>query len=256
MKRLPYKIATIALSTALLVNCATADIIKKNPEYRLEKEMKREGYRKESVNENLEETALIFLGWHTEIYHMKRLYPNFDGQHKIIYQLPNSIISSDLEKAEESIEFIINKINEDIEANNINTVYGISLGTCPAIYAANHSKSVENLILSLPGDEIADVIWKSWITKHIKRRAERKDLTKEDYDRIFDQYDPVNNLDNLQGKEIYIYVAKSDKVIPYENAMNLIEEMRKRNLNIHVKEVENLGHYFGGIDSMLNTDWF
>lgn len=253
---LPHKILAVAFSTVLFFNCATYKETIQDPKYLLEQEMRKEGYDRKSIDEHIDDTVLIFLGWKAKINTFGRLYSNFNDQHKIIYRLPDILISSDLYEIFEASNFIKNKVNKDLENYNIKTVYGISLGVVPALYTANHSNSIDKVILALPADDISEIIWKSLITRHIKRKAERKGLTKEDYDITLNRYDPINNLDNLQGKEIKVFIAKGDKITPYENAMNLINEMKKLDLDVQVKEVPILGHLLGGIYSSCHPDWY
>lgn len=238
------KIAIGVFSAAMLANCTTLG----QPAY-------LQNYARKSVDQHLDDTVLIFLGWHAKTWMFGRLYQWFEDKHKIIYQMPTSMVSSDLEEMEESWDFLLENVSNDMERYDISTVYGISLGVSPALYTANRSDEVETVIIALPADDITDIIWKTYLTKGIKRRAERNGITKEDYDRLFDRYDPINNIDNLHGKEIDIFVAKKDRITFYENAMNLIEEMERLGLDIYVEESPNLGHQTGGLSSQYKP-WF
>jgi hypothetical protein len=219
-------------------------------------EMMLPDYKRTSIDEHLDNTALIFLGWKGKIKESSLLYSRFNKEHKIIYQLPSNLISHDLDEAKDSWDFVTNKINEDVMKYNIKTVYGISLGVSLALYTANRSENIEQVILALPTDDLSEVIWNSVITKSIVRNAKRNGLSKDDYNNVLDQYAPINNINNLHGKRIMMFVAKGDKITPYENSMNLINEMKRQNLDIHVKEVSLVGHIFGGIYSLLDQSWF
>ncbi len=199
--------------------------------------------------------VIIFLGWKMKLKHFEFLYPKFPDHQRIIYQLPTTLLSEDFKLMKKSWSKLLDSVNKDIKENNVTSVFGISLGTALALYAANRSKNIKNVFLTLPLDKLAPIFWDCFITKLVIKGAKKKGYTKKDMDKVLSKYDLTNNLNNLNGKKIRLYIAKSDSVIPSVSSKNLISKMKARSLNVSVKEVPVLGHYFGGLHSALFVNW-
>ncbi len=208
-----------------------------------------------SIDPNKKKAIIIFLGWKMRISHLKILYSKFPDYHKIVYQLPFTLLSGDFELMKKSWEKLLDSVNKDMKENNVDLVYGISLGTVFATYIANKSKTIKKVILALPIDELASVFWNSFITRLVIKKAKKRGYTQKDMKNILSKYDPVNNLDNLKDKKIKIYIAKLDSIIFPSKSRNLVSKMKALNLNVKLKEVSLVGHYSGGLHSSLFRDW-
>ena len=206
-----------------------------------------------SKDSNKKKTIIIFLGWKMKINRLKILYSKFPDYHKIVYQLPFTLLSGDFVLMKKSWKKLLDSVNKDIKENNVESVFGISLGTAPALYVSNKSKDIRKIILALPFDKLAPVVWNAFITKFVVKEAKENGYSQKDMDKILLRYDLINNLDNLKNKEIRIYIAKKDSIIPFFRSKNLVSKMK--NLNLKVKYASSLGHYLGGMHSTLFSDW-
>tara|TARA_Y100000310_G_scaffold345817_1_gene470426 strand:+ start:6479 stop:6967 length:489 start_codon:yes stop_codon:yes gene_type:complete len=151
---------------------------------------------------------------------------------------------------------VIKSIKNDLDRYNIGTVFGISLGTSLALYSANSSKNIRKVILSLPFHSLASVLWNSPVTRTIVKKAKKKRYSMKDFHKILNPFDPVNNINKLKGKDVRVFIAKGDSIIPYEYAKILIKKMYSIDLIVRIKEVAFLGHFLGGLQSIFFPGWF
>jgi predicted esterase YcpF (UPF0227 family) len=150
---------------------------------------------------------------------------------------------------------ITNSIKDNIENLKIEIVYGLSLGTSPALYCANRCKNIKKIFLAFPGDKIAPCLWKGLLTRDIGRQIEKKQkYSYKDYENFFIEYNQINNLSNLKSQEIKILLARFDEVVHYQQGEKLIKEMQKRNLNLEITKIP-LDHISGIICSLIFTKW-
>ncbi len=77
----------------------------------------------------------------------------------------------------------------------------------------------------------------------LRESFEAKNISLEELEKLWKEVAPINNLDNLKGKEIHIYLSKSDTIVPYINGKKLVIAMKEKGLSPKVYENEYLGHY-------------
>jgi len=110
-------------------------------------------------------------------------------------------------------------------------------------------------LLAFPGDKITPCIWEGVLTKKIAKKIEReRKYTYDDYEKIFKPYNHINNLTNLKGKLIKIYLEKSDEIVPYHRGKKLVKKMNQMKLNFKIKETR-LDHIAGTIKSVTFVSW-
>jgi len=63
------------------------------------------------------------------------------------------------------------------------------------------------------------------------------------------------NLKNLKGKTVYVYLSRADKVIPYRTGKKLVEKMQENDINVILKENRYLGHYGTIINAYFFPDY-
>ncbi|MCX6807297.1 MAG: hypothetical protein NTZ80_00590 [Patescibacteria group bacterium] len=212
-------------------------------------------FKREIKDKGQPKAVLIFLGWRTEISLYEKVFKHFDGRTKIIYQLPSKLISSDFNDMEKAWKEISESALKDANQYNIDSVYGISLGTSLALYVANRLESIKNVFLALTGHSVTSVAWISPATQVAISVAKARGCTINDFQKIFRPFDQINNIDNLNGKTIRIYLGKGDSIVPYKSALILLEKMREFGLRPIVKSVILLGHYSGAFHSMHFSAW-
>jgi len=223
----------------------------KNLFYKEKKEIK---LVKKELDKNEKETILIFLGWKGKTNQTKILYPKFGKYNKIIYELPETLISSDLNLMKKSWEEVEVEIKKDCKNNNVVATYGISLGTVFATLSANKNISIKKVYLAMPFDSLFSIISKTPIMKKIYRKIKNNNEEKK-LENVLKKYEPKNNLDKLKNKKIKIFAAMSDSIVKYENTKNLIKLIKKNGGVVKLKSVPFLGHYLGGVYSVLNAIW-
>lgn len=188
------------------------------------------------------DAVMIFLGWRKKRNELRRLYSRFADNTRIVYELPNTLLASDPATARNAFLEITGDVRRVLERHDVRTAYGLSLGGTLACYAANHSPTIEKVLAVLPGDRIAPVMWRSPITRTVVEEAKKLGFAQEDFQKALGEFDPVNNLAGLVGKEIRILLAKGDSIIPYKHGVKLVEEMRAAGLRPEVTVLPFLGH--------------
>lgn len=171
------------------------------------------------------------------------------GHSCLIYQFPSKVLSENVHLTEKYFKEIQEEIKKDIidlknkhNFSEINII-GMSLGCINALMVSNKNKDVNKLSLVVPGDSLADSLWRSIGTKKLKSKIKKENINLEELEKDWKRLDPKNNIDGLSGKDIEIYLSKSDKVIPYENGGHLIKDMKNIGLNPIFFKNNKLGHY-------------
>ena len=171
------------------------------------------------------------------------------GHSCLIYQFPGKILSENVHLTDKYFKEIQAEIRKDIKNfkdkhNFIEViVIGMSLGCANALMAGNKNPDVNKISLVVPGDSLADSLWRSVGTKQLKNKIKKENINLQELEKDWKCLDPKNNIDGLSDKEIEIYLSRSDKVIPYENGGHLIKDMKNIGLNPIFFKNKKLGHY-------------
>jgi pimeloyl-ACP methyl ester carboxylesterase len=171
------------------------------------------------------------------------------GYSCLIYQFPGKILSENIHLTEKYFKEIQEEIRKDVKhlKNKHNfrevIVIGMSLGCINALMVANKNPDVNKVSLVVPGDSLADSLWRSIGTKKLKNKIKMENVNLRELEKDWQCLDPKNNIDGLFDKEIEIYLSRSDKVIPYENGGHLIKDMKNIGLNPIFFKNNKLGHY-------------
>lgn len=119
----------------------------------------------------------------------------------------------------------------------------MSLGCVNAAMVANKNPRVNTLILVVPGNSLAESLWRGIGTTKLKQQIKKHGISLEKLEKDWKDLAPENNISGLVGKNIEIHISKSDKVIPYNNGYDLIKDMRRTGLKPKIFKNKNLGHY-------------
>lgn len=171
------------------------------------------------------------------------------GHSCLIYQFPVKILSGNIYLTEEYFKEIKKDVRKDIKIfrSKYNftevIVIGMSLGCVNAPMISNDNPDVDGLILIVPGDSLAEGLWYGIGATKIKSLIKKHNINFQELEKDWKDLAPRNNIDNLFGKNIEIYISKSDEVIPYKTGSKLVKEMKDRGLNPLVIKNKNLGHY-------------
>ncbi len=171
------------------------------------------------------------------------------GHSCLLYQFPSKVLSENVHLTEKYFKEIQEEARKDI--NNLKNkhnfleviVIGMSLGCINALMIANKNPDVNKISLVVPGDSLADSLWRSISTKKLKSKIKKENINLRELEKDWKYLDPKNNIDSLFDKEIEIYLSRADKVIPYTNGGHLIKEMKNIGLNPTFFKNNKLGHY-------------
>ena len=173
------------------------------------------------------------------------------------YYFTTRIVSSDYKLTKEYFERAKIRITKDIHRISHRfkkvTLIGMSLSCANALMIADNNKEIDKLILVIPGNCIAEGVWKSVRTKKIKKEFEEQGINLRKLKEYWKDLNTKNNANNLRVKEIIIYLSKADESIPYENGMRLVNDLKSKGLKIKLRENERLGHYLTAMHFYLNS---
>ncbi len=172
------------------------------------------------------------------------------GHSCLMYQFPTKILSDNVHLTEQYFKEIEKEIKKNIEEikkkHNFQEIVllGMSLGCVNALMVSNKNQNVNKVLLVVPGDSLSDSLWRGLRTKKLKDQIAKRHVNLKELEKDWQELDPQNNIDDLAGKYIEVYLSKSDKIIPYRNGEHLVVDMKKIGLNPIVKKNDRLGHYF------------
>lgn len=190
---------------------------------------------------------------------IRRLYRK--GYSCLYYYISGSVLSVDVNETLNNFNLIKNQIKQDI--SKYKTEYNFeridlissSLGNVSACLVVNENNDINNLYLIVPGSCLASSLWHSIRTESLKSEYESQGINEVILKDLWQNLDPVNNISNLNNKNIFLAVSKCDKVIPYIYGEELINEVRKLySGNMVICENHNLGHYLTVVKYFIFND--
>ncbi len=174
---------------------------------------------------------------------------NRKGYSLLEYKIPSSLLSSDYEftlyhfkNMQQAIKKDISDLRERYGFEQI-TILGTSLGCVEALMVASDNPLIQKIILIVPGNCLAESVWKGIRTKGLRKSFEKKGIKLDFLKNVWSPLAPENNLVNLEHSDISIHLSKADKVIPYELGARLVNAMQVKGIQPRVFENKRLGHY-------------
>ncbi|MFC1751546.1 hypothetical protein ACFLY5_00165 [Patescibacteria group bacterium] len=165
------------------------------------------------------------------------------------FRLSQDILSSDTQETLNRFYFLKQQFIEQIklykQQHGFNRVHliGVSMGCVTALMIANNNPMINKVILVVPGNCLAESMWKGIRTAHLKKLIESKGTSLRDLKQQWNSLAPENNLDGMKDKEIIVFISQTDRVIPGELGGRLIKRMHEENLSPTVYKNKYLGHY-------------
>ncbi|MBU4536780.1 prolyl oligopeptidase family serine peptidase [Patescibacteria group bacterium] len=166
------------------------------------------------------------------------------------YKFPKGILSDDYNLTakyfNEINDLIISDIKELKDEYNFSeiNIIGASIGTSNTFTIVNKESDLFNkMVVIVPGNSLAKSMWNGILTSHLRKSYEAQAITLEVLEDKWKDFAPQNNLDNLKGKDIYIRLSKSDKIIPYSCGSELVKKMEEKGIIFKLQENSFLGHY-------------
>jgi len=147
------------------------------------------------------------------------------GHSCLVYQFPFKVLSDNVHLTEKYFKDIQREVKRDITAVQRKhgfskiVVLGMSLGCVNAVMVANKNPKVTTLILVVPGNSLAESLWRGIGTTKLKQQIKKHGINLEKLEKDWKDLAPENNIGGLTGKNIEIYVSKSDRSYPIATAM-------------------------------------
>ena len=215
--------------------------------------------RKEFFHFRGNEVLHIYLPpWHCnfrEYSFIKRELKKYSSY--LIYIFNPQILSEDSGKTLKSFNIIKNKILKDIKSlykkyrfKRI-IITGMSLGCVNALMIANNYSKIKEIYLFDPGNCLAESMWGGWKTQNLRRAYEKQGISLKKLKSLWRSLAPENNIQNLKGKKVHVFLAKKDGVISYSTGRKLIEKMRKLRIRFALKIDKHHGHYYTIIKELI-----
>ncbi len=205
--------------------------------------------------------VLLFAGWKSKawMYWLPGQILARNGYHCIVYAYDNNVFSTDTSKTLANLNAVRDAALKQIsdlksQGRHEFAVFGFSLGTVITLMVANKSPDVSKIILNLPGNSPADAAW-SWDKVHpsFKQRLVDQDLTLQSLRLIWAPIAPVNNIGQLSGKKLLVYLAEEDQLIPVQQGKELFNRLKQSGYDCHLIVNNNYGHSLAGIYNLLNA---
>lgn len=76
-------------------------------------------------------------------------------------------------------------------------------------------------------------------------------ITLSELKKAWSNLSPIRNIDNLGDKKILVYLAKKDKIMPYDQGIKLLEKLKESKYDYRVIVNKHSGHYLGSFVNML-----
>lgn len=165
----------------------------------------------------------------------------------LMYRVPNAFLSSSPVVVKKAFDILKNDFEKEYKQRKLFrkkvSFSGLSVGTMPAFYFANKFPC-EKLIAVCPVDKLGCGIFDSLAAEKMKIRSMvlKRGYDSDRYDRIINDINPVNNIDNLP-KKITVYLARFDKFTSFYRGLKLIRNIEQHNKKVSVKKFNFIGHF-------------
>ena len=131
---------------------------------------------------------------------------------------------------------------------------GTSLGSCLAMLTASHEPLVRAQALNHVSPFFADVVWRGLSTSHVRAGLDGHI----ELERLRDLWRPISPwsyLDRARGRKTLLVYAKYDLTFPVDLSRKLVDEFRRRGIDINVA-VLPCGHYSTGVAPFKYLDGY
>jgi esterase/lipase len=184
------------------------------------------------------------------------------GYKAFIYTYDPAILTPDTKQTVKNFAIVKKDVLQRItalpkkEQKNM-SVFGTSLGTLLAFMVADEVKNVTKIIANLSGADVAKIVW-SWdsIEKRFKDRLRKQRITLPALQTTWASLSPINNLSAIHRKDVLLYAAEKDEVIPYEQAKELIEACKAKNPHTEAIINSRHSHIMSGLINVLRYETY
>lgn len=199
------------------------------------------------IDGNSESSYIYFLPWnvnYTTARRLRLIRTDFNA----CYEIPKAIVSSTPNKCVESLQNIHSDFDKFIEARGIDKTsfcnIGLSMGNFPATYISNTNNM--RLISVASGDRGERLVFSSPAARAIRMKAENKGYHQDDFRKLLEPYNPINNIFNLSAESHFIFGIR-DAFIPKPSRDSLVSTLKEHRPEIPVDLLP-----FGHVMTLLN----
>lgn len=175
------------------------------------------------------------------------------GYHCIVYTYEPSVFSPDVVRTRESLHAIQNDILKRIETLKGKGVasfalYGFSLGSVIGCMVANKEPSITKVVLNTVGTSMAAAVW-TWDDRlpGFKQSLIDQGYNVEKLKQAWQDTAPEHNINNFHDKQVLMYLAVRDIVIPYDQGRQLAALMRNQEIPLELTINKFGGHAISGV---------
>ena len=190
--------------------------------------------------------------------HQKKLQNKYT---LVVYQLPNDLLNKDphqvFKKFLETKEDIIKTVSA-LKSKGFKefSILGTSLSAALVFMVANADKSFRKIIVGFAGGHLSKSFLESnqLLVSHIREKMKTNCTNLIKLGEYWKTLEPINNIKNIKGRKLYIYLAKNDRVVPYKYGLELLDKMRNKKIqfDLHIDNI--FGHYIAGLKQLLFPD--
>ncbi|MDQ3099579.1 MAG: prolyl oligopeptidase family serine peptidase [bacterium] len=180
------------------------------------------------------------------------------GYQCIVYSYDASILSPNIKNTKARFELVKKEILSRVELCKYHgdepyAIFGTSLGALLTLMVVNETPEFKKIVLNLTGSDIAEIIW-SWeiFRPAFKKILQTTGITIEQLKEDWKAISPINNISNLNHRDILIYLSERDQVIPYNQGRKFLEDLKKRNYKFTLVINKKLRHVSAAAYNLIN----
>jgi esterase/lipase len=216
-------------------------------------------YKHKTGSKN-KKVVFLLAGWKSKLsafWSVAQLL-RLNGFYTITYAYESEILSPQFEQTRTAMLEVKERILKEIEelkkqGYNDFSIFGTSLGASLALMVADNSSDVRRVILNLTGSDLPKVVWE-WgekLNKEFHTYFKKHDISFEELENSWKVISPENNINNLKGKKILLFLAQKDRIIPYKFGEDFVKKLQKNNYD-HILKVTPFGaHSLVGMYNFL-----
>lgn len=185
--------------------------------------------------------------------HLKKLMRK-RGYSFLEFIFSKNLLNEDYKKVIKNFEKIKKEIVKEIHSlkgkynfGEINLI-GVSIGNVSACLTVNENKDIDNLFLIVPGNCLAESMWEGVRTQEMRRKYRKQKIYLHDLKEKWKKLAPENNIDKIKAKKIFVFLSRSDEVIPYQYGHKLLRELKEKGYNVYSEINNKKGHYLTALD--------
>lgn len=212
--------------------------------------------------EDHEKVVFLLAGWRTPMQQFLPIASRLAGKgfYTVTHAYDNDVISSDAKRTVKNLESVQDHILGEIDTlkgagHTSFSIFGSSLGGLVGAMAANKSEDIQKIILNTAGADIAESVWSWEPHEHggLKQGLMDRGMTLENLRETWKPVSTINNIDNFDGKQTLIYLAKRDKAIPREQGRRLLERLDEQGNEYTLIENKLLGHFSAAVYNLVRS---